>query len=76
MRTLSIASLDQLHQVDHRAVIAWERYMREVEHAAASTMRPAPSSSPPRRGLTLPPAMSVTHSPSWKAENNKNEAIT
>jgi integrase/recombinase XerD len=39
MRTLGIASLDELHQVDHRAVIAWERYMREVEHAAASTIR-------------------------------------
>jgi hypothetical protein len=28
-----------LRQVDHRAVIAWERAMRETEHAAASTIR-------------------------------------
>ena len=29
----------QLRQVDHRAVIAWERIMREEERAAASTVR-------------------------------------
>jgi site-specific recombinase XerD len=39
MRTLSIATPDELRQADHKAVIAWERYMREVEHAAASTIR-------------------------------------
>jgi integrase/recombinase XerD len=39
MATLSIATLDELRQVDHKAVIAWERYMREVEHAASSTIR-------------------------------------
>ncbi|MBV9826970.1 MAG: site-specific integrase [Alphaproteobacteria bacterium] len=39
MRTLGIAALDELRQADHRAVIAWERFMREVEHAAASTIR-------------------------------------
>jgi integrase/recombinase XerD len=39
MRTLGIASVDELRQADHRAVIAWERFMREVEHAAASTIR-------------------------------------
>ena len=39
MRTLGIASVDELRQADHRAVIAWERSMREVEHAAASTIR-------------------------------------
>jgi hypothetical protein len=38
MRTLGIASIDELRQADHRAVIAWERFMREVEHAAASTV--------------------------------------
>ena len=39
MRTLGISAPDQLRQVDHRAVIAWERIMREEESAAASTVR-------------------------------------
>ena len=39
MRTLNITTPDQLRQVDHRAVIAWERIMREEERAAASTVR-------------------------------------
>jgi site-specific recombinase XerD len=39
MRTLGIATPEQLRQVDHRAVIAWERIMREKEGAAASTVR-------------------------------------
>ena len=39
MRTLGITSPDQLRQVDHRAVIAWERIMREQEGAAPSTVR-------------------------------------
>ncbi len=39
MRTLGIATPDQLRQVDHRAVIAWERLMREQDGAAASTVR-------------------------------------
>ena len=39
MRTLGIATPDQLRQVDHRAVIAWERIMREQQGAAASTVR-------------------------------------
>ena len=39
MRTLGIATLEELHQADHKAVIAWERYMREVEGAASSTIR-------------------------------------
>ncbi len=39
MRTLGITTPDQLRQVDHRAVIAWERLMREQEGAAASTVR-------------------------------------
>jgi integrase/recombinase XerD len=39
MRTLSIRSYDELRQVDHRAVIAWERIMRESEEAAPSTVR-------------------------------------
>ncbi len=38
-RTLGIATPEQLRQVDHRAVIAWERIMREQENAAASTVR-------------------------------------
>ena len=39
MRTLGITSPEQLRQVDHRAVIAWERIMREQEGAAPSTIR-------------------------------------
>jgi len=39
MRTLGITTPDQLRRVDHRAVIAWERIMREQEGAAASTVR-------------------------------------
>ncbi|MBI1826072.1 MAG: tyrosine-type recombinase/integrase [Planctomycetes bacterium] len=38
-RTVGITCREQLHQVDHRAVIAWERYMRETEGAEASTIR-------------------------------------
>src|SRR5271154_63957 len=39
MRTLGITSPEELRQADHKAVIAWERFMREVEHAASSTIR-------------------------------------
>ena len=39
MKTLGITTPDMLRQVDHRAVIAWERIMREQEGAAASTVR-------------------------------------
>lgn len=39
LRTLGITDCDQLRQVDHRAVIAWERFMRESEGAEASTIR-------------------------------------
>ncbi len=39
MRTLGITTPDMLRQVDHRAVIAWERIMREEEGAAPSTVR-------------------------------------
>src|SRR5258708_18334543 len=39
MRTLSITSPEELRQADHKAVIAWERFMRETEHAASSTIR-------------------------------------
>jgi Phage integrase, N-terminal SAM-like domain len=39
MSTLSISSPDELRQADHKAVIAWERYMREVKGAASSTIR-------------------------------------
>ena len=38
-RVLSIATPGELRQADHKAVIAWERYMREVEHAASLTIR-------------------------------------
>jgi integrase/recombinase XerD len=39
MRTLRVSSSSELRQVDHRAVIAWERFMRETEGAQASTIR-------------------------------------
>jgi hypothetical protein len=39
MRTLAISTPAELRQADHKAVIAWERFMRETEHAAASTIR-------------------------------------
>jgi site-specific recombinase XerD len=39
MQALSISSLEELRQVDHRAVIAWERFMRETEGVQASTIR-------------------------------------
>jgi integrase/recombinase XerD len=39
MRTLMIRSYEELRQVDHRAVIAWERIMREIDEAAPSTVR-------------------------------------
>ncbi len=39
MRTLHITSYDELRQVDHRAVIAWERIMREIDEAEPSTIR-------------------------------------
>jgi hypothetical protein len=31
----AITTPAELRQADHKAVIAWERYMRESEHAAA-----------------------------------------
>jgi hypothetical protein len=39
MRTLAITTPAELRQADHKAVIAWERHMRESEHAASSTIR-------------------------------------
>ena len=39
IRTLNIASYAELRQVDHRAVIAWEHAMREVEHLSPQTVR-------------------------------------
>jgi integrase/recombinase XerD len=39
MRTLGITTPAELRQADHKAVIAWERYMRETERTAASTIR-------------------------------------
>jgi integrase/recombinase XerD len=38
MATIGITT-GELRQVDHRAVIAWERHMREAERAAPSTIR-------------------------------------
>lgn len=39
MRMLTIRSDEELRKVDHRAVIALERIMREIDEAAASTVR-------------------------------------
>src|SRR5438552_15961537 len=39
MRTLAITSPDELRHADHKAVIAWERYIPETEHAASTTIR-------------------------------------
>src|SRR5262249_23859064 len=39
METLCITTPAALRQADHKAVTAWERYMREVEQAASSTIR-------------------------------------
>ena len=39
MRTLNITSPDELRQVDHRAVMTWERLMREEQGSQASTVR-------------------------------------
>jgi len=39
MQTLRIRTYDELRRVDHRAVIAWERIIREIDGAAPSTVR-------------------------------------
>jgi integrase/recombinase XerD len=39
MRTLHITTYEELRKVDHRAVIAWERIMREIDEAEPSTIR-------------------------------------
>jgi integrase/recombinase XerD len=38
LRTLGINSPGELRRVDHKAVVAWERYMREVEGAHPRTI--------------------------------------
>jgi hypothetical protein len=45
MKTLGITTLDMLRQVDHRAVIAWERIMREEQRAGGQCK---PSGDQPR----------------------------
>ena len=39
MAILAITERDELRQADHRAVIAWERHMRELERTAPATIR-------------------------------------
>jgi integrase/recombinase XerD len=39
MRTFGITTPEQLREVDHRAVIAWERIMREQKRVTPSTVR-------------------------------------
>ena len=41
LRTLAIATPAELRHADHKAVIAWERFMCETERAAPSTVRRA-----------------------------------
>src|SRR3954468_6518922 len=36
MRTLAITSPEELRQADHKAVIAWERFMRETKFPSAT----------------------------------------
>jgi len=51
VQTLGIRSADELRRVDHKAVLAWEAYMRETEHAEPSTVR--------RRLAALPQSLRV-----------------
>lgn len=39
MKTIGVHSRDELRTIDHKAVIVWERYMREVEGLQSSTIR-------------------------------------
>src|SRR5438105_2949819 len=39
MKTFGIATPEELRKIDHRAVIAWERLMREEQGSQASTVR-------------------------------------
>ena len=39
LRVIGVSSRDDLRSVDHKAVIAWERYMRETEGSQSSTIR-------------------------------------
>lgn len=39
IRMIGIKDREQLRQVDHRAVIAWERFLRETKKEAPSTIR-------------------------------------
>src|SRR6187551_3828230 len=39
MRTFHIQSPEELRKIDHRAVMAWERLMREEQGSQASTVR-------------------------------------
>ena len=39
MRTLKITCYEELRKADHRAVIAWEHIMREIDEAEPSTVR-------------------------------------
>ncbi len=43
MKTFGIRSLEELHKIDHRAVMAWERVMREEEGIQATTVRRRPA---------------------------------
>ena len=37
MQTLNICTYDELRQEDYRAVIAWERIIREIDEAEPTT---------------------------------------
>jgi hypothetical protein len=39
MCTFGVSSPDELHKIDHRGVMAWERLMREEEGKEVTTVR-------------------------------------
>ena len=49
MATLGVATTDELRRVDHRAVIARERRMREGERSAPPTIRRFVSAAAPKQ---------------------------
>ena len=57
MRTLSIVTPEELRQADHKAVIVWERYMREVD--MRHRRRFAAGSRPCRRSTNISSAITT-----------------
>jgi hypothetical protein len=67
MKTLLIQSYNELRQVDHRVVIAWERIMREIDRAAQAggVIKPlqAPDPSQPCRKKSGIRGRAASHQP-------------